>query len=555
MSDLPRIVFDWPWLLVAALVLPLAAWLLRRRLARRRSERLARFADASALLRLLPLSGTGAGARTARLVTVFTLAGIALAGPRWGVARGPTTARGIDMAIALDASLSMTATDERPSRLERMKQEVRRLRAMSRADRVALMAFAGRSYILTPLTTDDGAIELFLDNLDPSVVGQAGSSIARAIRQGTELLLASDGSADRALVIMTDGEVFESPEDVETAAREAGEKGVTIVTVGFGTEQGSTIPIRDGTVLRQKLDEDGKVVTTRYNPALLKRVADAAGGTFVAADASDKASRVRAALRALRTARRTVDAREDTVPRFLWVLVPALLLLMYDTWLMSPRARRPNASQSLPLAPLLLVVVATSALSCARPPDPAALFADGNVMGAIRGYREMVTRGDTSAMTRYNLGTALLGADSLPEAVELLEAVRRSTDGELRMRARYNAGLAQLRLGRMAENPNANDALAAARSAYRALLLDRPTDDDAKWNFELALRHPPPNSGGGGGGGGNSESQQEPQPAQSQSSLDQRQAEALLNSAAREERDVQGRKQRQGKVPPVGKDW
>jgi hypothetical protein len=91
----------------------------------------------------------------------------------------------------------MTATDERPSRLERMKQEVRRLRAMSRADRVALMAFAGRSYILTPLTTDDGAIELFLDNLDPSVVGQAGSSIARAIRQGTELLLASDGSADR----------------------------------------------------------------------------------------------------------------------------------------------------------------------------------------------------------------------------------------------------------------------------------------------------------------------------------------------------------------------
>jgi len=228
---------------------------------------------------------------------------------------------------------------------------------------------------------------------------------------------------------------------------------------------------------------------------------------------------------------------------------------MYDTWLMSPRARRPNASQSLPLAPLLLVVVATSALSCARPPDPAALFADGNVMGAIRGYREMVTRGDTSAMTRYNLGTALLGADSLPEAVELLEAVRRSTDGELRMRARYNAGLAQLRLGRMAENPNANDALAAARSAYRALLLDRPTDDDAKWNFELALRHPPPNSGGGGGGGGNSESQQEPQPAQSQSSLDQRQAEALLNSAAREERDVQGRKQRQGKVPPVGKDW
>ena len=95
--------------------------------------------------------------------------------------------------------------------------------------------------------------------------------------------------------------------------------------------------------------------------------------------------------------------------------------------------------------------------------------------------------------------------------------------------------------------------MAAARSAYRALLQDRPGDLEAKWNYELALRRQPPNRGGGGGGGGNAPDQPQPQP--SQSSLDQRQAEALLNSAAREERDVQGRKQRQGKVPPVGKDW
>ena len=31
--------------------------------------------------------------------------------------------------------------------------------------------------------------------------------------------------------------------------------------------------------------------------------------------------------------------------------------------------------------------------------------------------------------------------------------------------------------------------------------------------------------------------------------------DALLNSAAREEKDVQGRRQRQGRVPPGGKDW
>src|SRR3712207_4335393 len=38
------------------------------------------------------------------------------------------TGSGIDIVLALDASLSMMAADERPNRLERMKQEVRRLR-------------------------------------------------------------------------------------------------------------------------------------------------------------------------------------------------------------------------------------------------------------------------------------------------------------------------------------------------------------------------------------------------------------------------------------------
>ena len=99
------------------------------------------------------------------------LASVAMAGPRWGEEATVLRGEGIDIVLALDASLSMLATDERPIRLERLKQEVRRLRAASRGDRFALLAFAGRSYILSPLTVDEGALDLFLDNLDPSIVG------------------------------------------------------------------------------------------------------------------------------------------------------------------------------------------------------------------------------------------------------------------------------------------------------------------------------------------------------------------------------------------------
>jgi Ca-activated chloride channel family protein len=564
-ENLPPLVLDTPWFALLAIAFPLFVWWLRRQRAVQRERRLARYAEAAALVRLVPLREDGERRRTWRLVLAAALIGLAMAGPRWGLARGPVSSRGIDMAIALDASLSMMAPDEKPNRLERMKQEVRRLRAMSQADRVALIAFAGRSYILTPLTSDDGALELFLENLDPSVVGQAGSSIAKAMRQGTELLLASDGSADRALVVMTDGESFDPVEDVETAAREAGAKGISVVTVGFGTAQGSTIPVRDGSSVKAKTDDDGNVVVTRYTPELLEKAATAANGTFIAADASDKATRIRGALRSLRTARRAIDTREDHVPRFLWLLVPALLLLAYDTWrLVAPTARtrsdvlaRSAVAPSSSVATLLLMLVPMVFVACANEPDPAALFKEGRIAEAIAAYRSLIAQGDTSARTVYNLGTAVLGADSLPEAQALLDAVRKNSEGDVRARARFNAGLAALEQGRMPENQEADQQLAAARAAYRAYLMERPGYADAKWNYELALRKQPPQSGGGGGGGGGGNAQnndQQPQP-QSQGGLDQRQADALLNSAAREEKDVQGRKQRQGRVPPGGKDW
>lgn len=206
---------------------------------------------------------------------------------------------------------------------------------------------------------------------------------------------------------------------------------------------------------------------------------------------------------------------------------------------------------------LLSVAVPFTFFSCAKPPDPAALLADGNVAGAIQALREQFANGDSTASTRYNLGSALLAADSLEGAIELLENVRRGSQGDVLMRSRFNAGLSELKLGKTPENPQADKLLAAAVEAYKSYLEENPADLDAKWNYELALRKTPPPSGGGGGS--NNPQQQPPQPSQpkpSPGALDPKQAEALLNSAAREERDVQGRKQKQGRTPPPGgKDW
>ena len=125
---------------------------------RRRRVRLLRLAEARLLPRLAPVLESGPAGRAVALALVGLCGGLAFAGPRWGEEQISVRGDGVDVVLALDASLSMLATDERPNRLERMKQEVRRYRDLSRGDRVALLAFAGRSYILTPLTVDDGAI-------------------------------------------------------------------------------------------------------------------------------------------------------------------------------------------------------------------------------------------------------------------------------------------------------------------------------------------------------------------------------------------------------------
>lgn len=570
---------DFPWLLVLALLLPAAAAALLLVAIRRRRARLARLGTDAMLARLSADNpAPRAGWRIARLGTALVLAAVALAGPRWGSERTVVRGEGIDLVLALDASSSMLATDERPSRLERMKQEVRRLRALSRADRIALVAFAGRSYILTPLTVDDGALDLFLDNLDPTVVGQAGSSIARAIRQGTELLVATKTGSDRALVVMSDGEAFEPVEDVQAAARAATEAGVSLVTVGFGTAAGGTIPVKDDRgATTEKRDETGAVVVTRYVPDLLRAAATAANGTFIAAEASDKAARVRGALSTLRRQARVTEAGREQTPRFQLFLIPAVLLVLLDTWLLE-RRRRPRGVEGMTTvtrrataAALLVAMLVPSVARADDAGDAAAAWQAKRYAEAARLYRRVFEAGKGTPRDAYNLGTALLAADSLNAATELLQRVATARlpddpQGELRYRALFNLGLAALRRGLAAQGDQAEAPLNVALVAYKRALILRPADRDAKWNYELALRKK--QSGGGGGGGGqqdkqdqspqqdDSQNRQQPQPRPA-GGLGEQQAEQLLNSAARDEREVQGKKQQQNRVepPPGGRDW
>jgi Ca-activated chloride channel family protein len=565
------IAWERPLLLAfALLVTTLAAWaaVLWQR---RRAARLTALGSALAVQRLAPSARSRAGLhRAVRLGAASVLTAVAFAGPRFGTAREIIRTNGGDVVLAMDASLSMLANDERPTRLERMKQEVRRYRAASPGDRVALIAFAGRAYVLSPLTSDDGALELFLDNLDPSIVGQPGTAIAPAITGALDLLTAAQGGAGKAIVLLTDGEGFDDRTDAIKAAQRAKQLGVRLVTVGFGTEGGTSIPLRTASGVEAKRDENGNIVITRYAPDLLRELARVADGEFVPADVTDKGTRVARALASLEARRRAAEAGLAMPARYQWLLGLAMLLLLFDAWhadggrvpLGRLRAMLPHVRARSVLLVLSAGLLGAGLATRAQAQTPAdrglVEFKAGRVADAVKSYREAYQRGDRTPRTLYNFGTVLLAADSLDAAIDALERAGYGAVSQLRDRALYNQGLALLQRARRSDGDDRISSVRGALNVFRTLLLAHPDDADARWNYELALRlrkTPPPSAGGGGGA--KDEQQGQPQQPRDPSQMSKQQAEQLLDAAARDERDTQSRRRRvpQRDRPPGGKDW
>jgi Ca-activated chloride channel family protein len=184
------------------------------------------------------------------------------------------------------------------------------------------------------------------------------------------------------------------------------------------------------------------------------------------------------------------------------------------------------------------------------------LYQAGRYPEAAAAYQREIQEHADSPRLEYNLGTALMQAGQLEDAVAALErAATAATSDELRYNALYNLGLCYLRQARDAKSSEATSAYASSADAYKRALQLRPNEVAAKWNYELASQEKSKSSGGSANQPQQKQQQQDKQ--QQPGSLDKRQAEQLLSSAQREERDVQAKKQHENQPerPPAGKDW
>ncbi len=188
-----------------------------------------------------------------------------------------------DIVIAFDVSKSMLAEDAAPNRLTRAKSEISRMLDQLAGHRVALVAFAGKAAILSPLTPDYGFFRMMLRGASPSSVSRGGTAIGEAIRTSLAAFDADGGAASRLLLLITDGE--DHGQDAEEAAKAAAEAGVKIVAIGLGSEEGSQIRITDPRTGIQEVikDREGNPVLSKVDGALLQKITEITDGAYIPA--------------------------------------------------------------------------------------------------------------------------------------------------------------------------------------------------------------------------------------------------------------------------------
>ncbi len=532
--------FDLPWVLWTvpgvAIGFGLLGWIARRRRIRAAAAWSAGTAVAASWGKFGPLWLALAAATVA----------LGIAGPRFGSAQVETETRALNIVFAIDISRSMLAEDATPNRLARAVGESRRLLQDARGDRMALLAFAGRSYILTPLTLDDGAVELQLDALEPDIASEGGTAIATVLNQGTQLLEAASEGGARAMVLISDGEAHDSLEQIRAAARRLREAGVTLIVVGQGGVTPARIPLRDeaGRLIEYKKDDAGADVLTSRHDEVLRAIADAAQGILIPADFPDQAGAAWKTLASLDRDPATGRRTEDLMPRA-WIAALGGLLLLFGQGVWRRRAA---------LVGLVGLVAATEA-SAQRPARGTVRLQGADTIRALDEFTRAAKARPGADTSWYNVGSVALAAGRLEVAREAFGVAAASLDPALRFQALYNLGLTSLRQAR-ADTAKRDALEREAADRFREALLLAPASASAKWNLELAYRRPAA-----------SPNRPRPQPQRPQTGSGQSptrpggmspsEAEQILRSVERSEQAVRTDQLRRRRVArsAAGKDW
>jgi Ca-activated chloride channel homolog len=499
--------FAWTWVLPAAAgLVALAAWLAVVA-ERRRGEALVRFGDPAVLGRgsALPSARTAAALWALRLAAL-ALGLVALARPQLGERSADLVRTGRDVLVLLDLSRSMLVSEAGGTRLAAAKRIAWDLAERAPGDRVGLVVFGGSAFLQLPLTSDRGALRLFLDHATPDDLGDPATDLSAALIAAARTFEHEGDEGRRAVLVLSDGESGEG--DMEEATAELRRQDLPVFAVGVGTAAGGPVPA-DSSEAPEKYHRNhiGQIVVSRLEEGDLQAAARASRGAFAHWDRRNEMSRLETGLDAVRPRALSARKASERADRFQWPLALAVMLLMWAELMARGRADagargRRGAGRARSLASLGMTIVAVFLGSCSAASRGERLYHQGKY-GDAYGVFHAAQTGDTSARLAFDAGSALYRLERYEEAAEQFRVA--AGDPGLRQRSLFNLGNAMVRAAE--EKPGTPDPLYRAAEAFEGALRLDPRDQDAKWNLEIALRRlgDDRTSGGSSGRGRNAD--------------------------------------------------
>src|SRR5687767_1207934 len=118
----------------------------------------------------------------------FALLIIAFLGPSFGDAKKEIKSVGKDIMICVDLSKSMDAFDIQPTRLEKVKFEMKRIFEAFNSDRIGIIIFSSEAFMQCPLTYDQNALNLFIETMNTGLVPSSGTDFGPPLRMALNKL-------------------------------------------------------------------------------------------------------------------------------------------------------------------------------------------------------------------------------------------------------------------------------------------------------------------------------------------------------------------------------
>lgn len=259
----------------------------------------------------------------------FALLLVAFLGPSFGGSKKEIKSVGKDIMICVDLSKSMDAFDIQPTRLEKIKFEMKKIVDAFSSDRVGVIIFSSEAFMQCPLTYDQNALNLFIETMNTSLVPSSGTDFGPAIKMALKKLTEQEGPSgqqkSKVIVLISDGEDF--GEETDDIAKEVEDNNIKLFTLGVGTERGSQI--QSGR--NYKTDQKGNTIISKLNASSLKSLASKTDGQyFEINDSRNDVNRLINTIGKIEGELRDARVVDVSANRYFYFLLAALVLLALD---------------------------------------------------------------------------------------------------------------------------------------------------------------------------------------------------------------------------------